>query len=633
MIFSNNSFFKVAITLLICAMSIHLCIAQPIEPSHLKNANAVILTESNDVELISSDKYKQTYYRKIKILNKKAGSLSSIYMHYKQGSDKLKDIKITIYDGSGKKLKSIKSKELDDYASGDGYSMISDYRVKHWKYNSNNYPFIIEYSFIKESETTLSLPTWNPIPDYNVAVLQSQYTYQGSSEVRTKKLNLENFESIKNIGSTYKMENQNALNKEKYSPSSFDIFPAIIFNPSQYSFEGIKGSFDTWKGYGAWIYNSFLKNKELKNTDQIKQELDGIIVADDSQIKVAQKIYSYIQDNTRYISIALDEGGLNPMDPNKVHEVKYGDCKALSLYMHSLLKLYDINSNYVEVHADSDHPISLYEDFPSSFPGNHIILQLLLDKDTAWVDCTSSKNPFGYLGEFTDDRTVLCVSKEGGSLTRTPTLSASQNLDEEITNIHLDDKGNASIDVSHISHGYTISRDIRLKDLSDKDQKDYFKENLYDNLNVTKCSAIEIDIDHTVPNSKVDYNLEILMYTEQAGDYQFIGNEISPLTIPKLPKDGRRESNIKFPRSYSEQSVINITTDSAYELVLVEPIIYESEYGKYNKSVIKSNDAIVVTRSFQLNKGDYDKSEYKKIKSFFDKCIKSDKEQTTIKRL
>lgn len=618
-----------AVSFLIWATSF----AQEVDKQLTKNAYAIVINESTKVSFDSPKKYKQQYFRRVKILSKKGENLQDVAIHYKEGSEELDDIKITIYDGDGKKIKSVKSKDLEDYSSSDGYSMITDYRVKYWKYESNTYPHIIEYSYTKESDNTLSLPSWNPIPGYNVAVQQSLYKIEATEELRSKELNFDEFESIEKDGMSFKMSNQAALNKEKFSVPSMNIFPALVVNPVRFSFEGYEGTFASWQGFGQWIYDSFLKKKKLKKPQAVKKQLDAVIGSNDSQLEIAKKIYDFIQENTRYVSIALEEGGLNPLNPNKVHEVKYGDCKALSWYMHVLLDLYDIESNYTVVHAGSDYPISLFEDYPSTFPGNHVILRMSVDDDEKWVDCTSSKNPFGYLGEFTDDRSVLCINPQGGTLTKTPALSKEENLKVETIDLRLDDKGNAVATINHKSHGYSISRDIWFSDLSKEKQEDYIKEDLFDDIGIATCDKMLAEVDESAPTSNVSFEVEVPLYAEIAGDYAFISNALAPLTIPKLPKDGKRESDIYFPRSYSQSSTINIATDSDYELIDIEPISFESEYGKYTKEIKTDGETITVIRTFALDKQTYPKSDYKKIKSFFDKCLKSDREQTTIKKL
>lgn len=607
--------------------------AQSINDSLYTNANAIILLEEKRVELKEQDSYILYHKRKIKILNKKADSFQNITLQYKSSSDKIKDLNIVVYKESGEIIKKVKSSEIDDIAGEDGYSIVTDYRIKHWSYNTSDYPIVIEYEYHKESSNTLSLPQWSPIPTYNIAVLESKYTLITELDVRAKELNISRYESISSQEKSYEMTQQKAIKSEKYSLPSEKIFPIILLLPTSFEYEDIKGNYNTWQGYGSWIYDSFL-SKKFDNQEELRAEIVALISPDDNIKIKCTKLYTYLQENTRYISVSLEEGGLNPMNPNKVHDVKYGDCKALSFYMKSILELVGIPSNYVEVAAEADYCHSLMTDFPSPYPGNHIIVNIPTDNDTFWIDCTSHNNPFNFLGSFTDNRIVLEINENGGKLVKTPTYTQDKN--KNIDTILIDIKAKACTNTSIKKHGIglQIETALYLSQRAPDKIEDYIKDNYHPSISLKKISPVSIEIQNDELRSSMSYDFVSDNYIESASEYLFVPNKISDIDIPKLPKDGKRDHDIFISRSSITEQTIILASDIPYTVIELKDLDYKSEYGEYKLKVIKSEGKeIEIYKSFTLYEGTYPPQDYEKIKSFFDKCISTEITPLTLKEI
>src|SRR5262249_18052472 len=153
-----------------------------------------------------------------------------------------------------------------------------------------------------------------------------------------------------------------AVEDESSSPDWTELTPVVCLGPVQFEIQDYKGIMNTWQDFGKFVYA--LKNARDQLPDNIKQEVhrltDGVT---DTREKIA-KLYKFMQDNTHYISIQLGIGGWQPFDATYVSTKKYGDCKALSNYMYSLLKEAGISSNYTLVKAgESEH--FFVSDFPS----------------------------------------------------------------------------------------------------------------------------------------------------------------------------------------------------------------------------------------------------------------------------
>lgn len=603
-----------------------------IEESLLKNANAVVRIDQ--IEVDQSDEQNLRIYNHVAItaLNKRGSNLLSFRESYKEGSEKIKDIEIKYYDKDGKMIREIGKKELQDLSAYDGFSMITDYRIKYFEFEGSTFPITVEWKFIKQSENTLLIPSWFPVRTFGLAVEKSTYKNAGHLNHYYEK-NLDNKYISKESGQ-YSCSNIQAFTKEKLSPSLYDLVPFVLFSPKKFRYEGYEGQFNNWSELGQWRYDSFLKDRNNLIAADVKKELDALIGAQNDPEKVARIIYDYVQETTRYINIALDEGGVRPMKSNDVHIKKYGDCKALSFYMKSLLDIYKIKSNYVEIYADSDIQRSYIPEFCSATQGNHIILNIPLGQDTAWVDCTSSQLPFNFLSNFTDDRRALMVTESGGQLVKTPKYTALQNRTDILSEILIGENGDAKIKTELRNKGLQMSRRLFLIDINEEDWEDNLKNSTFSSLNNLNITVKQKEISEQNIEILENYSLESTSYGSVAGKYMIIPIAFTKFSVPKLKKTKNRKYNIILKRAISNHSIqrIKIPVGYSYTDDLIEQQV-DTEYGNYKLEMKVSSDEIVIERFLTINDGSYLPENYSEIRSFFNKIAKAEQSKFSIKRL
>lgn len=590
-----------------------------------KRAVAVIRKDDCTITFKARDKYTASYEKVITILNDNGDDHGDFRVFYKEGSDKIKDIKIQLFDDQGKFIRSVKSKDVEDFIAYDGMSMISDGRVKYYDTDMLDYPFTVQMSWKEESSTTLSLPIWMPLGSGKVSLESSTYKVMNETTIplRISKRNFENYKISEHGDYSFELNNVVLGGSEKYTPSYIEIAPAVIIAPEEFEYEGYKGAYDDWQSYGKWMYDDLLADKADLKKEVILEDLKGVVNPSESKREIVRKLYDYVQENTRYILIGLDEGGLVPLSTNKVHDVKYGDCKALSFYMKALLDAYGIQANYVVVRAGADMPESIFPEYPHSYPANHIILNVPMEQDTIWLDCTSNDNPFNFLGDFTDDRIALQIDASGGKLVRTPTYDEDLNKQVLKADVRVDREGNVDVDLDIDEYGIRIDKGIYLMSLDKTEMDEYLKTSLLRSFDNIKVDGYKINLDEEAIKTSESYQYMADTYVEKAGGYMILPAAFHSLKIPILKKDSKRSHDIVFPRSQHRVSDVTYTIPEGYRWSLPEEKILESPYGSYTLRVAEEAPyKYVVHRDFTLNKGRYEPSQYGEIKTFFDKIRK-----------
>lgn len=92
----------------------------------------------------------------------------------------------------------------------------------------------------------------------------------------------------------------------------------------------------SWQSYGIW-QNSLLTGRD-QLAEPIKLKLRELTAGCNTPREKVQAVYNYLAETTRYVSIQLGIGGLQPIAASDVCRAGFGDCKGLSNYTHAMLK-------------------------------------------------------------------------------------------------------------------------------------------------------------------------------------------------------------------------------------------------------------------------------------------------------
>jgi hypothetical protein len=599
---------------------------QLIPDSLLKNAHAVKRMEELHVIIKALNKVIVTNKYAITILDEQGDQESGYINSYSSMKD-LSSIEGNLYDASGKKIKSVKKRDITDAPYSDGFSLMLDTRFKKHNFYCRQYPYTIEYSDELEINNSYFLPNWMPIEGDHFSVQQSKFIVETAPEyeLRIKQLNFKTTPQItkgKTTSYSWELTNGIAIEKEPLQPPLNQILPIVYIGASDFSLGNYTGDMRSWLGLGKLNTNLNKGRDELP--DRVKQDIHQLVDGVISQEEKVKKLYQYLQSNTRYISVQLGIGGWQPFDAKYVASNKYGDCKALSNYMVSILKEAGIKAYYVVATAGSGEK-GLVEDFPSPSYFNHVITCVPNGKDSIWLECTSQNNPAGYMGTFTGNRRVMLIDEEGGHVVQTPVLNAKDNIQIRKTKAIVKSDGSMLADVNtHFSGEQQEVQHSLIHEFTKEEREKYLN-------NALTLPTYEIDQSkYTETPGRIPVVDEYLHvqspnYASITGKRIFLLPNFVNQSKTRLTADDERKYPISFKSAFQDIDTIQIDVPENYQLEsLPKPVSIHNQFGDFEMHYAVTNNHIEVIRTQTRNVAEYPAKDYAELVTYFDKIYKAD---------
>lgn len=408
-------------------------------------AHVVVVDDSTFVDA-SRQEVSMSYRRVLQIMDSK-GKGAAQWMCVLDKSHKLRNFSAVFQDAGGKMLKKLKKNDLQmTELSG---SLADDSYTYFLTYTPVNYPFIVTYEWTVDGhDGEMAYPAFCPMTGYEEQVEHASYTikYDAANPCRYQSLQCDalpenQFLIAKKDGTIKATFHQlAAIKQESYALPLDRQLPMVLFAPAKFSYLGTQGDLTTWHDFGQWQYGLLEGRSDLPaNLRQKVHELtDGL----PSKHEKIARLYQYLYDNTRYVSIQLGIGGYQPALASEVATNGFGDCKGLSNFMIALLQEAGIPAIYAAI---STEHARLLKDFPNLNQLNHAIVAVPMEQDTLWLECTNARIPLGYVHEDIAGHDAVLITAEAGKLVRLPQYAATDN--KQMSKVKLSVAENGVVDM------------------------------------------------------------------------------------------------------------------------------------------------------------------------------------------
>ena len=339
-----------------------------------------------------------------------------------------------------------------------------------------------------------------------------------------------------------------------------------------------------------------------------------------------------MQAKTRYVNISIGIGGWEPFPASYVSSKSYGDCKALSNYMVSLLEVVGIDAFHTIVYADRKRKVNIKDDF-TSLQGNHMIVNVPMDGETLWLECTSQQTAFNYLGQFTDDRFALSVTPEGGEIISTKNYPAEVNKESIQAKGEIFPDGTLKVEYEITDSGLQYNSYYPLDFMGSKEQKDWLLEHL-SNLPNLKILNFTFQNDRANAVFTSHLNVESKQYAKKIGNNLMFSLISFEGLGTNLKKDNHRKYPFEIRFGYSDETDFELKLPQGYTLnEKFHPQIYFDDFGSYFLSVEQVDERTLrIIRKLVVKDGNYPKEKFNDYVEFQRKISSMDNTKLLIEK-
>ena len=564
-----------------------------------KKFDYTVISSRDDVAIRNKTLYTRTELL-IQINSKEGEHAAEFTLYYSPGR-KLSKLAAWVQDTTGKVIRKLERKQITDRSAFLYGTFYSDYMVRSFEIKHNQYPYQVHVEYCIEEPEFFDISNWSPVEDAAVPVLHATLTLETPLNYPVKifrrRIDPPVVDSTgKTIRYTWNSSYTHLIKPETCSQSLKDLLPLVSVVPVEFEY-GIRGSFATWATFGDYMEGLMQDGEKLpvSETNTVK----ALIAGAGDTLAMIRKLYLYLQDNTRYLNVTIDIGGLKPYPASYAAQNKYGDCKALSLYMKSLLAAAGIRSFFTLVWG-AEIPRTIIADFPSQ-QFNHAILCVPVKSDTLWLDCTAKELPAGYTSFFIQGRPALVVSRGKSKLVNIPCMNpedvevcrvfnyASPVNEAMQVNLHANYKGAEFEEIAYL--GSFAAREEKLEFV-----RKFIPGNNYElvDFSFTRKSSDKPEI---VINARLTTKDELktlndrMIFTPPAVD------------IPAFGKITSRELPVYFPFPVWCHDTIRMAIPEGMSVKLYPAVELSCEMGTYRVASHGEQNMLVYNRDILIRRG------------------------------
>jgi tetratricopeptide (TPR) repeat protein len=177
-------------------------------------------------------------------------------------------------------------------------------------------------------------------------------------------------------------------------------------------------TFASWTDLSRTIAPVYATKGLIKEGGALAAQIDRIAAASSDPKVRANAALRFVQNEVRYLYRGMDNGNYVPEAPETTWSLRYGDCKAKTLLLLTMLERLGIEARPALVHSTFGD--LLRDRLPTLAAFDHVVVEAKVDGTDYWLDGTTAGTHIEDLADVPPFRFALPITIEGHDIAALP---------------------------------------------------------------------------------------------------------------------------------------------------------------------------------------------------------------------
>ena len=399
---------------------------------------------------------------------------------------------------------------------------------------------------------------------------------------------------------TFQVKDQPAEKDYTDAPGAAYYTPHVVFYIEKYKNDkGVEVKYlsDTNDLYK--LNSSFLKDINKEAGPELKRIVDSLTKGVADTEAKARRIYSWVQDNIKYVAFEDGMEGFVPRDANFVCSRRFGDCKDMSSILTMMLNTAGVPAYYTWIGTRS-LPYT-YRETPLPIVDNHMICAIQLKKDGfIFLDGTDPTCVFGIPSSHIQDKEALiAMGPDKYTIARVPSPPRETNQLVDSCFMQLTDKGITGRINIQMSGYYSMNMHGALLYVNGKDKDKYMRARFARGSNKFQLTGYETGDLSDKNKVRLTGQFELQDYARKIGDEWYLNINLQKLYEHEEIDYPRRKMPVEYDFRFTKKYVTVLTIPDGYTVsYLPQSKSFKNDVWGFTLNYEQKGNTILLTQEF-----------------------------------